>query len=987
MDLVDAPSWYGEEPDGESDATRVREIMSGRQLDNILDGRLIGGFRPIECIGQGAMGVVFKAQAATGEIVALKILRPELNGRQHAVDRFRKEAMLLDKVESESITRIRKVGEDRGMLFLAMDFVDGFNLRQLIKQRGALPEKFALEIIAQVTRGLANMHDQRIVHRDIKPSNILIRADSLQKRDSSESESLSTNAYCGSLSADSVKLTDFGLARLVDQTRSMELTQTGAILGTPQYMAPEQFSQDAVIDPATDVYSIGATLYEMLSGTPPVVSDSLFQIADKHLHSTPPLLNSINRDLSQAVSQLVAKTLEKNPAHRYADAGQLLDDIDSLLEGVPTSINMHPLLPECDRDNALEYELTCSLDAAPQDLWPYVSNTERINNAVDLPPVHFSTETDSQGTAQTVGTVRFLGMKMRWHEHPFEWVESRKFSVLRQFMRGPIKWIASIVELHPRGDGGTTLVHRFQVSPRGWFGRWFASVQIGFLTRRSFTRVYNRIDSVVQYSNRRQHSSLESASRKSEDPFVSPCSLPVRTKRRIEQKIDRLAKRDIAPDLLFKLSHLIARAPDQLVARIQPIQLARQWGFPENNVITACLHATRVGLLRHQWDLLCPNCKVPSAHVQKLRDVASHGRCQICDIEFRNDLVHNVELTFQTDSSIRKVQNRTYCIGGPWHLPHVVAQGRIAARETYQMDLTLTEGEYRIGSPQLSSFVDLTVDPESSITRHPLRLDKDLGDKPALRISDHGQSFNLSNEFDSELLVRVERRSPPQDILSVSKVASHSVFRELFPDEVPSMESPTLIPQITFVITHRNCERKPPMPDRRINSSGTEIEQHGRMFDPRALDGHDQTQQYANVQSFLGFLRRLIADSGGCFVKAVGDTTVSVFYQSRDAVDAAIKLCKRVPEQEGVRIAIHRGPAVFMSVHDQIEYFGDALETALKMPMQCRDSETMLSQAVVQDADVQALLTSHEIALSAENGFMGAQVREQSKKRTPLADQ
>lgn len=217
------------------------------------------------------MGAVYRAEdVADGMVVAIKILRADWTERVDAVQRFLKEARLLAEVKNPYVANLLEVNEDAGVHYLVMEFVAGRSLAKLLEERGRFDEATALNVIAELARALADAHARGIVHRDVKPENVLVVQ---AEEDTPPTDLHATVQFQQPLRLDGdgmgprVKLTDFGVARHVKQSESLSITQTGAILGTPLYMSPEQCSGKE-IDPRSDVYSMGATLYHLLAGHP-----------------------------------------------------------------------------------------------------------------------------------------------------------------------------------------------------------------------------------------------------------------------------------------------------------------------------------------------------------------------------------------------------------------------------------------------------------------------------------------------------------------------------------------------------------------------------------------------------------------------------------------------------------------------------------------------------------------------------------------------
>jgi serine/threonine protein kinase len=263
--------------------------------------REVGGrYRIIAKLGEGGMGAVFRAeQISLKRTVAVKVLRPEVALSSSLLRRFNAEAEVVAKLSHPNTVNIFDFGQDSdGTLFIAMEFIDGRPLRQLL-QAGPLPVARALAIAHQITESLADAHAHAIIHRDLKPDNVM-----LQERGKTR---------------DIVRVLDFGIAKLRDETRAtaLAMTQAGDMLGTPQYMAPEQIKGET-IDGRTDVYALGCMLYEMVTGRMPYEADAVMAILSKHLlePAIPPSQRRPDLGLSAAIDQLVLDAMAKNPRDR-----------------------------------------------------------------------------------------------------------------------------------------------------------------------------------------------------------------------------------------------------------------------------------------------------------------------------------------------------------------------------------------------------------------------------------------------------------------------------------------------------------------------------------------------------------------------------------------------------------------------------------------------------------------------------------------------
>jgi eukaryotic-like serine/threonine-protein kinase len=276
--------------------------------DCVMPGDRLEHFELIEYVGGGGMGRVYRAlDTRLARTVALKILPPDQATDAESVWRFRNEAQAAARLDHENIARVHYVGEDRGIHFIAFEFVEGDNVRRLVERKGPLPLEEAVSYTLQTADALAHADARRIVHRDIKPSNILI-------------------ALGGR-----VKLIDMGLARLRHMEPASEETASNVVtLGTFDYIAPEQARDPQSADLRSDIYSLGCTFYFMLTGRPPYSARTASQKLQKHCGDPPPDVRRTRADLPKEVNSILQKMMAKNPDNRYQDAEELTSDLQFL---------------------------------------------------------------------------------------------------------------------------------------------------------------------------------------------------------------------------------------------------------------------------------------------------------------------------------------------------------------------------------------------------------------------------------------------------------------------------------------------------------------------------------------------------------------------------------------------------------------------------------------------------------------------------------
>ena len=274
-------------------------------------GELFAGrFELIEELGAGGMGIVYRAyDKQVGEEIALKILHPEIALDERTVERFRNEIKLARRISHRNVCRMHELHEDGEQLFITMEYVSGQDLKGLIKESGALTTGRALSIAKQVAEGLCEAHNLGVIHRDLKPQNIMVDKEG------------------------TAKIMDFGIARSL---RAAGMTAEGMIIGTPEYMAPEQV-EGLEADQRTDIYAMGAILFEMVTGRVPFEGDSPLSVAYKHKNEIPIPPRKLNAEIPEPFNKLILTCLEKEKDNRYQTAEELLADLIRIEEGLPIS--------------------------------------------------------------------------------------------------------------------------------------------------------------------------------------------------------------------------------------------------------------------------------------------------------------------------------------------------------------------------------------------------------------------------------------------------------------------------------------------------------------------------------------------------------------------------------------------------------------------------------------------------------------------------
>jgi serine/threonine protein kinase len=274
-----------------------------------------GRYQIIEELGKGGMGRVYKVlDKETKEKIALKLIKPEIALDKKTIERFKNELTTSRKIRHKNVCGMYYLGEDKGRKYITMEFVSGEDLKSSIRRFGNLPIRKAISIAKQICEGLEEAHSLGIVHRDLKPNNIMIDGNG------------------------NAKIMDFGIARTV---REKGITGSGVMIGTPEYMSPEQVEAKE-IDQRCDIYSLGIIMYEMLTGRLPFEADTPFALGVKQKSEIPKSPKELNPQISNDLNRIILRCLEKEKENRCQSAGEIKSELEKIEQGLPTTDRIIP---------------------------------------------------------------------------------------------------------------------------------------------------------------------------------------------------------------------------------------------------------------------------------------------------------------------------------------------------------------------------------------------------------------------------------------------------------------------------------------------------------------------------------------------------------------------------------------------------------------------------------------------------------------------
>lgn len=577
------------------------------------------------------------------------------------------------------------------------------------------------------------------------------------------------------------------------------------------------------------------------------------------------------------------------------------------------------------------YRWEFDLRSSPEQLWPLVADTNRFNRDTGVPPVE-----EAGNGKETVNARRHLrlfvfGLPVEWEEQPFEWIKPYRFGVLRRYIKGPMAEMRVLADLAPKADGGTHLTFQVFAKPKSLLGAMAIPVQIGIVSKRSFAAAFRRYD---QIASRGQPALIQS----SEQEFAPG------GRERLKLLGEKLRSQISTPALADKLIQSLAQADAMTLSRLRPFTLADFWQAPRKEVLALCLQATRIGLLDLQWELICPHCRGTAQTASSLAGVHSQAECAGCNIDFTVNFDRSVELTFHPNPSIRQVEARSFCMGGPEITPHVIAQQLIPAGTQRELHLPLEEGRYRLRTLALPGGQSIAARPDGA-AELTLQASGDGWPGDELHVSLR-PLVRFENNTDSEQLFILERMAWSDQAATAAEVTALQVFRDLFANEALRPGDQISVGSLTILFTDLR------------NST----QMYREIGDATAF-GH--------VMNHFDVLKQAIAEEDGALVKTIGDAVMAVFRRPASALRAMVKAQQMLASPpEGrqsltLKAGLHSGPCIAVTLNDRLDYFGSTVNMAARLEGLSNGSDVIISNDVWADPEVKELLANPAVGLSA----------------------
>ncbi len=507
--------------------------------------------------------------------------------------------------------------------------------------------------------------------------------------------------------------------------------------------------------------------------------------------------------------------------------------------------------------------------------------------------------------------------RVEWEEEPFEWTYPYRFGILRRYRKGPLAEMRVDCRLERLQPSGTRIVYETSVKSANILGDIGIPLAIGIVSAKRFEVVYKRYDLIAAQGG----SALEIA-RGRNLSSASHTRFKVMNARLKDQGVD-----DAILNQLYKFLH---RADDLSIQRMRPYALADGWGASRRAVLEAFLRATRVGMLDLYWDLLCPECRGVAEDYARLNDVHANAHCNTCQIDFRVNFDHNVEVIFRPNQSVRAVDAAVeFCVGSPQRQPHIAFSMIVPPREELPFSTMLDEGRYSLRSSQISG-AQILLATNGGAEKIIFHVDykgwptgvTELGLAPHIR---------LINETDQAQTVELMRTTWSDQAATAADVTTLQVFRDLFSSEVLRPGEEISVGATTLMFTDlRNSTKL-----------------YREIGDAPA---------FGRVREHFEILEQAVAAEGGSIVKTMGDAIMAAFRSPVSAVRAVWTVQKQIAERGdpplSLKVGIHHGPCIVVNLNDRLDYFGSTVNIAARLPNFSVGGEAIFSEPIRNDQEV-----------------------------------
>ena len=573
---------------------------------------------------------------------------------------------------------------------------------------------------------------------------------------------------------------------------------------------------------------------------------------------------------------------------------------------------------------AKEFTFTWQWDiqSSPEAIWQYAADTNRFNRDTGQPEVELLSNV--KGTKRARMKIPIL--RVEWEEEPFEWTYPYSFGITRRYSKGPLDEMRTNAQFTPLPEGGTRITYRSTFITGNIFAQLGIPFGIGVIAKNRFERAFRKYDAIISRGE-----SLTEMPRQR--------ALSSGGRNRFKVQSEAVVKQGTNPELVNRLEDFLDHADELSIQRIRPYSLADAWSLRANRraVLEMFLRATRAGIVDMSWDLLCPSCRGITEGHSNLADVRGDSHCNTCQIDFRANFDHNIEVVFRPNASVRAIDYAAaFCVGSPQLQPHVVMSQSLSPLRSLPVDVHLEPGRYNMRATTASGSVSIFADADGA-SKADLRVTQ-FGWPPEEQRVSLLPTLNLINATDADSTFQLERASWGDQAATAADVTALQVFRDLFATEVIRPGEEISVGSITLMFT--------------------DLRESTRLY--RKIG---DAPAFGRVREHFQVLEDAIAEEGGAIVKTMGDSVMAAFRHPIAALramwKAQVKIMERGEPMLWLKAGMHKGPCIVVNLNDRLDYFGSTVNIAARLPGFSQGGELIFTEEIYKDPEVQEFLSQN----------------------------
>jgi adenylate cyclase len=575
------------------------------------------------------------------------------------------------------------------------------------------------------------------------------------------------------------------------------------------------------------------------------------------------------------------------------------------------------------RASAHELSAIVETDHSPELLWTFAGNNELVSKIGGKPLTQFARLAPDRGLGRWDVKLSYAGLRQHWIEFPYEWVQGSFMQTEMVYIKGVFDYLSVGVETLAAPDGRGNIRIRLRFVPRVPL----LSKALARKVLADFVKAWHKLLAVPLDTERII------------EPFFEITDS-------VSAKADALAKEwvhlTVSPGQAQDAALFVLAAPDVAVRDLRPFEVADFYGLDRVDMLRFFLRCARTGFLDMRWALICPSCRGEAQRADHLSALPEDGgHCESCDVDFGIDFDRQVEVVFRPAQRIRALDDRSYCLGSAGNTPHVVAQWNLLPGDASNSVVSLAPGEYRIRVFYQPGEILLKV---SEGTGSALALDFGAPlAKDTLEVSSP-VNLTLQNSSGEWRTLKIERLAYRETAATARVVTALQEFRDLFSAEVLRPGMQLGVSNITILFS--------------------DLKDSTAMYEARG-----DAKAFALVQDHFDLITEVIRKNGGGIVKTIGDAVMAVFTEPQAAVAAGLGMLdafatrnqsKPPAEQLGLKIGVHRGPCIALTLNERLDYFGSTVNRAARVQSASEAGELCLSADLFMEPAISALLAAKE---------------------------